>query len=65
MSKSTKGQIVRAFFESHQAIDLSKFCREAKVARSGIEYVLKDKREPQQRTFDKILPVMIKYGFKN
>ena len=53
------------FFRDKTAIDISKFSRESGVSRNTLEEAIRLNRNPREATKEKLLPIMIKYGFKN
>jgi plasmid maintenance system antidote protein VapI len=59
----TKLQIEK-FFQTHTALNVSAFCKEAGISKRWLDYILSDQRKLTPKTTIKIEPVMVKYGFK-
>lgn len=56
---------IQNFIESRSALSVSAFCREAKITKRYLDYILAGDRPLTPEAAEKLLPVMVKYGYKN
>lgn len=61
--KMTREQL-QQFFHERPQLTAHGFAKEASISPRMMDYLLNSKRNLTKKTADKLLPVMIKYGFK-
>lgn len=55
---------LKAFFEEYSALSIKAVNREAGLSNSYLGKILSGERPLTQKTLDKIMPVLEKYGYK-
>lgn len=56
---------LQTFFTSRPSLSKEGVCREAGISTSLLDYILRGQRKLTAKTWAKLLPVLVKYGFKS